>query len=162
MKQSTAQHPGGALLAHPSGLGRRSPRQPAVLAWLRMMRLYHRLSRTSAEHLRAWSLTPAQFDVLAHVGAAEGVTQQELADALLVTKGNICQLLDRMEGAGLIARCQEGRANRLHLTPAGRALYAEAVPAHEALIAAQFAALSSAEQGQLLGLLRRLDHAARG
>src|SRR3712207_8018674 len=57
----------------------------------------------------------AQFDVLAHVGAAEGITQQQLADSLLVTKGNIAQLLDRMQKRGLIERRPQGRINRLFL-----------------------------------------------
>jgi DNA-binding MarR family transcriptional regulator len=133
-----------------------------VLAWLRLMRLYHKVGRASAEHLRAWGLSPAQLDVLAHVGAAEGQMQQELADSLLVTKGNVCQLLDRMEEAGWIVRRQEGRAKRLYLTPAGRALFDEVVPAHERVIAGQLAALSPEEQAQLLGLLRKLDRALGG
>jgi DNA-binding MarR family transcriptional regulator len=45
-------------------------------------------------------LNNAQFDVLAHVGAVEGMTQQELADSILVTKGNVALLLDRVEGRG--------------------------------------------------------------
>ena len=130
-----------------------------MLAWLRLVRVAQKVQRIEADHLRGWGLNPAQFDVLAHVGAAEGLTQQELADALLVTKGNVCQLLDKMEQAGLLARRQDGRAKRLHLTEAGRALFAEVVPAHEARIAEQLAALPPEGQVQLLGLLRTLDHA---
>jgi DNA-binding MarR family transcriptional regulator len=137
-------------------------RMPGVLAWLRMMRIAHKVGRVAAEHLRTWDLSPAQFDVLAHVGAAPGMMQQELADALLVTKGNVCQLLERMEDAGLIARCPEGRAKRVSLTPAGQALFERVVSAHEVVIAEQFAALSGEEQVQLLGLLRRLDQALDG
>jgi DNA-binding MarR family transcriptional regulator len=109
--------------------------------------------------LRGWDLSVAQFDVLAHVGAGEGMTQRELADALLVTKGNVCQLLDRMEDRGLISRRQEGRAKRLFLTDAGRRLFAEVVPAHEAVIAEQFSVLSEGEQERLHELLRKIDKA---
>lgn len=133
-------------------------RQPAVLGWLRLARVYDRVQRAASEQLRGAGLSLAQFDVLAHVGAAEGLTQQELADHLLVTKGNITQVLDRMERVGLIARRQEGRAKRLWLTAAGRRLYEETVPAHEAFIAGQFATLAADEQQTLLRLLRRLDH----
>ncbi len=138
---------------------RASLRQPAVLAWLRLIRVCHKIERIGSEHLRRWGLSPAQFDVLAHVGAAEGITQQELADSLLVTKGNVCQLLDRMAQSGWLVRRQVGRANRLYLTDSGRALFAEVVPAHEALIAEQLKTLSPAEQLQLLALLRRVDRA---
>ncbi len=131
----------------------------AVLAWLRLARVFQKIDRASAEHLRAWGLSLAQFDVLAQVGSSEGITQQELADKLLVTKGNICQLLDRLEQHGLIRRRQEGRVNHLFLTDAGTHLYQEAVPAQEAFITEQLAALAPEEQAQLLALLRKLDHA---
>lgn len=99
----------------------------------------------------------AQFDVLAHVGADEGTTQQALADSLLVTKGNVCQLLDRMEQTGILERRQEGRTNRLFLKERGKSLFDSAVPEHEDTIAEMFSALTPAEQVQLLTLLRKLD-----
>jgi DNA-binding MarR family transcriptional regulator len=129
------------------------------LAWLRLARIFQKVERNSGEHLRGWDLNVAQFDVLAHVGASEGMTQQELADSLLVTKGNVCQLLDRMESRGWISRRQQGRANRLFLTDAGRRLFDEVVPAHEALIAGRFSVLSEGEQERLHELLRKLDKA---
>jgi DNA-binding MarR family transcriptional regulator len=126
---------------------------------MRLARVYHKIDRATAEHLRAHDLSVAQFDVLAQVGAREGITQKELAAALLVTKGNVCQLLDRMEARGLVERrpARFGRGNHLYLTEAGRGLRNSAVPAQEDLVAGRFAALSPAEQQQLLDLLRKLD-----
>jgi DNA-binding MarR family transcriptional regulator len=95
------------------------------------------------------------------VGASRGITQQELADRLLVTKGNISQLLDRMEKLGLLRRCQEKRSNILVLTEQGQALYDRVVPAQEQLIEEQLASLSSSEIGDLQRLLRKVDHALR-
>lgn len=132
-------------------------RRPGLLAWLRLMRVYQKVDRASAEHLRGWGLSVAQFDVLARVGSQAGIKQQEVADSLLVTKGNVCQLLDRMEDRGLIVRRREGRANHLFLTEAGRRLYDEAVPAQEAMVSERFSALSDEEQAQLHELLRKLD-----
>jgi DNA-binding MarR family transcriptional regulator len=77
----------------------------------------------------------------------------------MVTKGNVCQLLDKMEARGLLSRRQEGRANRLFLTDTGRRLFEEVVPAHEAVIAERFSALSEGEQAQLHEILRKLDRA---
>ena len=134
-------------------------RRSGLLAWLRLARVFQKVERDSGEHLRGWDLSVAQFDVLAHVGAKEGMTQRELADALLVTKGNVCQLLDRMEDRGLISRRQEGRAKRLFLTDAGRRLFAEVVPEHEAVIAERFSVLSEGEQERLHELLRKIDKA---
>lgn len=132
-------------------------RQPAVLVWLRLARVYAQVERELTEQLRQWGLSLAQFDVLAQVGAMEGCTQQEVANRLLVTKGNITQLLDRLEQRGIIVRRPDGRANRLYLTDAGRCLHDEVVPAHQAPIAACLAALSADEQQELLRLLRTLD-----
>jgi MarR family transcriptional regulator, 2-MHQ and catechol-resistance regulon repressor len=99
----------------------------------------------------------AWFDVLARVGAEEGIKQQEVADSLLVTKGNVCQLLDKMERRGLILRRREGRTNRLFLTEMGRRVYDEAVPSQEEMVSERFSALSGEEQAQLHELLRKLD-----
>ena len=131
----------------------------ALMTWLRLARVYQKIDRRSIEHLRDFDLSLAQFDVLNHVGAAEGLTQQELANSLLVTKGNVCQLLERIERAGLIERRPEGRANRLFLTAAGRQRLTEAQPAQEALIERAIAPLNADEQRTLLDLLRKLDRA---
>jgi DNA-binding MarR family transcriptional regulator len=134
---------------------------PAVVAWVRLMRVHHKISRTLEERCRDDCLSLAQFDVLAHVGAAEGMTQQTLADLLLVTKGNVCQLLDRMEQTQLITRRQQGRSNQLFLTPKGRQIFSTVVPAHEEEIADLLAGLSLEEQVQLADLLRKLERSLR-
>lgn len=136
-----------------------SERSVAVPAWLRLARVFQKIDHASVELLRQWDLSVAQFDVLVQVGIAEGMTQQQLADQLLVTKGNVCQLLDRMEEHGLLVRRQEGRANRLYLTQKGKAVRAEAIPAQEQMIESLFATLPRAQQTPLLAALRRLDHA---
>ncbi len=130
-----------------------------VTAWVRLARVFTKMDRAMVGDLRARNLSMAQFDVLAQVGGHEGLTQQELADRLLVTKGNVCQLLDRMTQSGLLVRRQEGRANRVFLTDAGRRLREEIVPGHEAVIERLFDALTLDEQRQLTTLMRKLDHA---
>jgi DNA-binding MarR family transcriptional regulator len=135
--------------------------RPSVMAWMRLARVFQKIDRASEVHLRPWNLNVAQFDVLARVGAAKGITQQELADKLLVTKGNISQLLDRLERRGLLKRCQEGRTNTLSLTEEGQQLYGQVVPAQEEMVAQHFSALTSQEVNQLLYLLRKLDRAIR-
>jgi len=135
--------------------------QPSVLAWLRLFRVFQKIDRASNAHLRNWGLNTAQFDILARVGATQGITQQELADRLLVTKGNISQLLDRMEKLGLLKRCQEKRSNTLVLTEQGQALHDRVVPAQEKLIAEQLSALSPDEVTDLQRLLRKVDHSLR-
>jgi len=132
---------------------------PAVVSWLRLARVFHKGERTLLGQLRCHGLSLAQFDVLAHLGAAEGVTQQELANKLLVTKGNVTQLLDRMTLCGLLTRQPDGRANRLYLTEKGRHLFTEVIPAHEEEIAGLFTTLTPEELATFATLLRKLDHA---
>ena len=131
----------------------------AVSAWMRLARVFQKIDRRSAEAFRAGGLTTAQFDVLAQVGAREGCTQQELATLLLVTKGNVVQVLDKMEERGLIVRqpIQHGRGNQLYLTEEGKRIRADVVPAQEQRITSLFDVLSSDEQAELSRLLRKLD-----
>ena len=140
---------------------RNGMKRASLIAWFRLARAFQLIDRATAEHLKPFNLSVAQFDVLAQVGAAEGITQQRLADALLVTKGNICQLIDRMEARNLVERrpAESGRAKHLYLTEEGRALQRAVVPAQEDLIDRSFDSLSREEQEHLAKLLRKLEHA---
>lgn len=133
-------------------------RQRGVLVWLRLVRVFQKIDVRSERLFRSHDLNTAQFDVLTHVGAASGISQQELADALLVTKGNVSQLLGRLERRGLVDRRHEGRANCLTLTSAGRRKFEAVVPLQEAQVAGLLSCLSGREQRELLRLLRKIDH----
>ena len=111
-----------------------------------MWRVVQKVEREAAEHLRAYGLNYAQFDVLAHVEAAEGSRQKELGESLHVTKGNVSHLVGQMERRGLVSRRQEGRR-----------LFEEVVPAHEDLVHQLMSALPEEEQTRLHELLRGLD-----
>ena len=90
-------------------------RNPGLLAWLYMMRVSNKIHHASADHLEKYDLTAAQFDVLAHLNAKSGISQQALSERLLVTKGNVCGLIDRMESRGLVSRCSHPDDRRLNL-----------------------------------------------
>jgi DNA-binding MarR family transcriptional regulator len=143
------------------GRSRSGTRDPAVLSWMRLMRVHQQISQAIEAHTRACGLTQAQFVVLAQVGAVEGRPQQELAQALQVTKGNVTQILDRMEGCGLLERRQAGRTKCVHLTARGRQVYEQVVPAVDALLADQMRSLTLAEQHELLRLLGLVERDLR-
>ncbi|CAN5655746.1 MAG: MarR family transcriptional regulator [Chloroflexia bacterium] len=128
-----------------------------VRTWVRLMRVFHRIDRQSSDRFRDLSLSVGRFDVVNHAGLHEGATQQELADALLVTKGNICQLLDSLERDGLLRRQKEGRANRVYLTSTGREIRERAMERHISEISRSMSALDDDEQQTLLTLLRKLE-----
>lgn len=136
-------------------------RKPSLTAWMRLARVYHKVDRASAEHLSAYGLSVGQFDVLAQVGAHEGITQNELAEKLLVTKSNVCQILGRMQQRGLIRREQEGRAKHLSLTEEGRNLYEKVVHSQENLIESLLSSLAEDEQDGLSKTLGRLERSLR-
>jgi DNA-binding MarR family transcriptional regulator len=120
------------------------------------MRVFNRIDRRSADEMRAMGLSVGRFDIINHAGVHDGATQQELADALLVTKGNITQLLDALERDGLIRREKCGRMNRIHLSEAGWELRERAMGCHVALISRAMGALTPEEQQTLGALLRKL------
>ena len=146
-------------VASDTASGNSGLRKPSVIAWLRLAKVYHKVDRASAEHLSAYGLSVGQFDVLAQVGAREGITQKELAEKLLVTKSNVCQILGRMEERGLVSRRQEGRAKRLFLTEEGRRLFDEVVPSQEELIDRLLSSVPSEDHDLLSKTLGRLDRA---
>jgi DNA-binding MarR family transcriptional regulator len=132
----------------------------SVLAWLYMMRVTDKLQRLESDNLAKYNLTPAQFGVLAHLSANEGITQQTLSERLFVTKGNVCGLIGRLEERGLVVResdPEDRRSNRLLLTPEGRELIEQVIPVNEQFISDYMSILTSEEQEMLRTLLRRLD-----
>lgn len=129
----------------------------AVAIWIRFLRFANRKNAFLRERLRARSLSPAQFDVIAQVGSADGLTQRDLAARLVVTEGNVTQLLDKLDKQGLVTRQADGRCNRLVLTAKGRSLYQEVVPEQNSLITQIFSVLDEREQDELRRLLRKLS-----
>jgi DNA-binding MarR family transcriptional regulator len=78
------------------------------------------------ERMRTLGLTRSEWWLLAHLWYFEGMTQQELADLLDMTKGGLAKLIARLEAKGIIERrgeTQGGRATKkIHFTAAGRTL----------------------------------------
>ncbi|PGM56850.1 MarR family transcriptional regulator [Bacillus sp. AFS053548] len=129
----------------------------AVLLWFRLARFYLKNVRESNNQLKKWGLTTAQFDVIVHVGRNKRLTQQELADKLVVTKGNVTHLLKKMEELQWIKREVEWKNKYLSLTEIGQEMYEEIVPSQDEFQQAQFSKLTEEEQLQLLTLLRKLN-----
>ena len=78
------------------------------------------------QRMRQLGLPRSEWWLIAHLWYFEGMTQQELADLLEMTKGGLAKLIARLEIKGLIERRGETRAGRatkkIHFTAAGRAL----------------------------------------
>ena len=127
------------------------------LIWFRLARVYNQNLKSTNIHLKEWDLTTAQFDVLSHIANEHPIMQQELADKLFVTKGNITQLLNKLESLGYIRREREWKTNFLYLTPEGKELFDEVLPAHLEYQADQYKQLTKDEKKQLLQLLKKIQ-----
>src|SRR5699024_11319899 len=97
----------------------------SLLVCLRLYRYYKQNIRQTNNQLQQWGITTVQFDALNQIGVHQPITQQELGERLEVTKGNITQLLRRMETAGWIKRNQEWKTKYISLTEKGEQLYEE-------------------------------------
>ncbi len=98
-------------------------RPDAFRLWFRLLRLETRIRAAMAERLREVGLSVPQCDVLTTLTEEEGVSQQDLAERLYVTKGNISGLIDRLVAAGLVERRtlpNDRRSHAIHLTEQGR------------------------------------------
>ena len=131
-------------------------RDRAIRVWFRFLRLASRIQSTVAERLRAIGLSVPQCDVLTTLTEAEGISQQELAQRLYVTKGNISGLLDRLERAGLVERrstAADRRQYSVYLTASGRAAAERAIALQHALIAATLGRLPAEKIAEFETLL---------
>ncbi len=105
--------------------------------WFRVIRLHRRAINTVASELKVLGLSIPQFDLLSTLTEREGMSQQELAERLYVTKGNVSGLLDRMVEADLVERRAipgDRRSNALYLTKKGRELAEKGIAAQRAYV----------------------------
>ncbi|MFC4174229.1 MarR family winged helix-turn-helix transcriptional regulator [Microvirga sp. GCM10011540] len=112
--------------------------------WFRIIRLHRRALNTVAAELKALGLSVPQFDLLSTLTEREGMSQQELAERLYVTKGNVSGLLDRMVEAGLVERRAipgDRRSNALYLTPKGRDLAERGIATQQSYVHGTLGAL---------------------
>jgi len=99
---------------------------PDVLrTWFRFLRLHQRITARAAAEYRRIGLSIPQFDLLSTLSEREGISQQEVAERLYVTKGNVSGLLDRLAALGFVERRalpNDRRSYALYLTDEGRAM----------------------------------------
>lgn len=127
--------------------------------WVQLARTFYLIERRIVALLGGRGLTLPQFDVLATLRFSGGCNQQELAQRLLVTKGNVCGILDRLETMGWVQRRADGadrRSNRLYLTDRGKRKIESVLPEHDKLVLAAMRALSGGAARSLRGLLDEL------
>jgi len=116
--------------------------------------VYQKAFRAMGERLTDVGLSVAQFDLLACLIMAEPerLKQSELANRLLVTKGNISGMLSRMTEQDLVERVddpEDKRSKRIVISERGRRLYEAGRSVQEQLVGEMFEGLSG-ERLQLM------------
>src|SRR5215207_4350697 len=138
-------------------------------AWIAISQTHAAITGRLQEALTAAELPPLPwFEVLATLDRApeQRLKMGELAEALVITRGGLTKLVDRLIKAGLLERtfCEtDRRVSYATLMPAGRDLLDEMRPVVVAELKVAFAAkLSTAEADALRETLERVRISACG
>lgn len=128
------------------------------------MRLDARIRLAITARLKDVGLSVAQCDVLTTLTEREGMSQQELAQRLYVTKGNISGLIDRLEAAKFVERrsiASDRRSHAIHLTPEGRVAAAAGIKAQRIFVSDSLGFLGAADLADLERLILKLRDRVR-
>jgi DNA-binding MarR family transcriptional regulator len=135
---------------------------PSYHAWWQMVRAYHSVVGVLSRYFEERGITGAQFGVLrclADAGDA-GLMLSDLSKRLMVTCGNTTGVVDRLEQAGYLRRERRRDDRRVilaKLTPKGRKLYSELMPAYQAMLQRFLGDLTAAETEQLSRACERIQ-----
>ena len=135
---------------------------PRFKNWLAVARMHQLWKKVFSEALAPLGIQLAHYDVLANVFRTSGLTQQQLAEKLLVGRSAMSMLLPVLEKRGLIERRNDEadrRLRRLWLTPAGEAITRKAMAIHVAEIEAMMQVLTDEECNAAGEAMRRVGKA---
>lgn len=141
------------------------PTQPTRV-WLRLLACHNLIAGELRTRLREeFGTTLARFDVLAQIARPPAEpTMGELSRRLQVTKGNVTDVVGRLEAEKLVRRRNDpadARIQRIALTDRGRRAIETMIPAHNAQMAHLLRGVDAADLAQLDVLLGRLRTALR-
>lgn len=134
--------------------------------WLRMLSLTNMVEGRLRQNLRTgYGVTLPRFDVMAALhDKPEGSSMGEIAQRLLVTKGNVTAIVEPLEKEGLVHRQQRPEDRRSHivrLTGAGRGAFETMARDLEGWIASMLSGLDEEEVEQLAQLLGKAKQSIR-
>lgn len=139
----------------------------SLLAWLDLLRAANVIKKDiDARFQEAFAQSISRFDALAALERADcgALRAGALSRQLVVSEGNVTQLMSRLLRDGLVQRRDDERDGRIviyALSDRGRRLFKRMARAHRRWIGDIFAGLSEAELTGLRELLRQLPEQAR-
>jgi MarR family transcriptional regulator, organic hydroperoxide resistance regulator len=132
---------------------------PRFRNWIAVAKVHLLVEKAMMAGLTPLGLKLPHYDILANVYRFPDLTQQDLANRLLVGRSNLSMLLPELEKRGLVERIadnQDKRVRRLRLTDEGRALTTQALGVQVTVIEDMMLALSAEECEQLGSYMRRV------
>jgi DNA-binding MarR family transcriptional regulator len=120
---------------------------------------YRAFVKALAEELGPHGITTSQWSALRVLWEAEGITQVELAQRMMMEKASLTAVLAAMESKHLIARKRNSRDRRkvnIFLTPAGRRMKEKVLPIAATINKRATRGLSAAQARELRELLTKV------
>jgi DNA-binding MarR family transcriptional regulator len=125
--------------------------------WLRFVS--NHVSQAFARKVEAHGVTVAEWVLMRQLLEVEALAPSRLADRMGMTRGAVSKLADRLIAKSLLARAadpQDGRAQTLALTRAGRAIVPKLAALADANDAEFFDSMASEDRATLLRILREI------
>lgn len=138
-------------------------RKTALRTWLKLLATSNQMRKTlQARLLNKHGMSLARFDVLANLYRApsEGVRLSKLSDQLMVSNGNVTQVLAPLVKDGFVLREKakdDARAATARLTRQGRDLFEVMATDHAGWVEEILAGLEPEDQAQLTELLGKIN-----
>lgn len=148
---------------HDGALGDRS----SVRVWLRLLSCTMAIEKEVQRRFAELGMTLPRFDVLAALDRHGEMTMGALSKALLVSNGNVTQLVQKLVGEGVVDMRKapaDRRSSIIRLTEEGRARFERLAEAHSDWIDEMLGELNYTQRERLyvaLGILKHsIGHAA--
>jgi DNA-binding MarR family transcriptional regulator len=125
--------------------------------WLRYVS--NHVSQAFARKVEAHGVTVAEWVLMRQLLDVEALAPSRLADRMDMTRGAVSKLADRLIAKSLLARAadpQDGRAQTLALTRAGRAMVPKLAALADANDAEFFDSIAPEDRTALLRILREI------
>jgi DNA-binding MarR family transcriptional regulator len=123
--------------------------------------VYAKMQNRVAKLLSQHALSVTKFNTLMlirHLGAAQGISQQDIRTKLLVSAPNISRMINDLHKHGLVERktdAQDRRIQRLIITKKGTDLLDRVWPEYNALMKQLGASLPAQDEHNLVEILTR-------
>ncbi|HTX38036.1 MAG TPA: MarR family winged helix-turn-helix transcriptional regulator [Bryobacteraceae bacterium] len=130
-----------------------------VHLWLVVWRAYDALRHHAVRHIESLGIGLSDFAVLELLLHKGPTPVNRIGTQVRLTSGSITTAVDRLERRGLVERRndpEDRRSRVVHLTETGRRMIACAFADHEKAMERATAALTPAERGQAVELLKKL------